>query len=106
MVPVTALISVTEVTRRSAFTTTYVILQIIISNTLEAKVTIETAQPTAQRVQHFCEGRVHVEIVFAPNVLCRKGSKVDLIEAFGRHVMSVIRCQITLDGNCSFAHTT
>lgn len=55
--------------------------KIIISDIIKPKVAVEPREPTAERVEHLCQGWVNVKVVFTADVLACECAKVDFVEA-------------------------
>lgn len=58
--------------------------QVVVPDILEPKVAVEAREPAREGVEHLCQGRMDVKVVFSPNVLTCECSKVDFIEPSGR----------------------
>lgn len=56
------------------------VFRVAIANGLELELAVETDEPTGEAKKELCKGRVHIEVVFPENVVCRKLAKVDFVE--------------------------
>lgn len=57
------------------------VLRVAVPDVLKLEVAIEPDEPAGEPEEEFCEGGVHVEVVFAQDVVRGKFTKVDFVEA-------------------------
>ena len=58
---------------------------VAIADGLELELAIETDEPTRKAKKELRERRMHIEVVFPKNVVCRKFAEMDFVEPVPLH---------------------